>query len=81
MSFNQISMEKEFPFLLLDLRLRNEDTHTLTIKGLLWSPNESQRMSLNGGRLTQKGAEMTSSIEKVVQWRPKRTRDWLWIST
>ena len=29
-------------------------------------------MSLNGGSLTQKGAEITSTIEKIVQWRPKR---------
>ena len=29
-------------------------------------------MSLNGGSLTQKGAEITSTIEKIVQWKPKR---------
>ena len=81
MSFNRISTEKSIHFCSLswdwETKILTHSKSKDCTDGEMRVKNEIEwRQSY-----ARKGAEMTSIIEKNVQWRPKRTRDWLWIST
>ena len=60
---------------------KRRHSHTQSQKDCTDGQMRAKNEIESGQSYAQKGAEMTSTIEKIVQWSLKRTRDCMWIST